>query len=48
MHSVTIDWGTDKEVRTTKKFNTQAELDAYMEGIDDMIGWYRYEVVEED
>lgn len=53
MPSVTIRWGSnsieEKERSvTTADFKTQAEVDAYLAGIDDMDGWADYEVMEEE
>ena len=31
-----------------KKFNTQQEMDAYLAGINDMDGWYKYAVIDSD
>jgi hypothetical protein len=52
MFSVTIRWGKygpeDERLVTTAEFKTQAELVAYMEGIDDMDGWADYNVIEDE
>ena len=52
MFSVTIRWGKyvpkDERLVTTEEFQTQAEVDAYLLGIDDMDGWADYEVIEDD
>jgi len=52
MPSVTIRWGStalaDEEPTNTISFPTQAELDAYLKGVNDMDGWLYYEVLEED
>lgn len=31
-----------------KKFNTQQEMQAYMDGIDDMDGWYKVAFIDSD
>jgi len=52
MFSVTIEWGkyTPKHERfiTTVEFGTQAELDAYLQGVDDMDGWLDYTIIEDE
>jgi len=53
MPSITIRWGSnlieEKERPVcTAEFKTQAELVAYLEGVDDSSGWMDYEVVEEE
>ena len=51
MESITIQWGTvasrEDNPPKTYEFNTQAELDAFLLGIDEMDGWMEYEVVED-
>jgi hypothetical protein len=45
-----IRWGTDSEARETLceyKFKTQAELEAFLRGVDEASGWSDYELVEE-
>ncbi|HYW38487.1 MAG TPA: hypothetical protein VE957_10265 [Terriglobales bacterium] len=58
-HCVTIHWGSDvwqeaaedveflKERTETKQFATEAELDAYRQGVDDGNGWMDYFVCHE-
>jgi len=53
MFSVTIMWGSNsipEEERfvCTAEFRTQAELDAYLQGIDDMDGWAGYTIIEDE
>ena len=52
MESITIQWGTvasrEDNSPKTYEFNTQAELDSFMLGIDEMDGWMEYAVVCED
>lgn len=52
MPSVTIKWGKffpeEERPVTIAEFETQAELDAYMEGIDDMDGWMDYTIIEDE
>ena len=36
-------WGEDRENSDIKEFDTQAELDAYLEGVADMDGWLAYD-----
>lgn len=53
MFSVTIRWGSNsipekERYIQTIEFQTQAELDAYLQGVDDMDGWADYEVVEDE
>ena len=48
---VEIEWGTEStraenDTRTRKEFSTQAELDAYLEGVDDMDGWSEWNIVD--
>jgi len=49
--TIAIRWGAygAKENRpvTTREFDTIAEVNAYIQGIDDMDGWYDYEIVDE-
>lgn len=47
---VTILWGKHPEEGDTGKtyeFDTQAELDAFTLGVEEMDGWMGYEIVEE-
>jgi len=50
---VTIKWGAyyadgdpDQPI-TTYEFDTEGELKAFLEGIDEMDGWAGYEIVED-
>jgi hypothetical protein len=43
---VSILWGTDQEVEKTYSFQSQAELNAFMKGVDEMDGWLKYEIKE--
>ena len=52
-YKITILWGQCPEPHQepiTYKFETQAELNAFMLGVDEMDGWLGYEVIysEED
>lgn len=51
-HSVSILWGQNPELDErepqTYSFGTEAELDAFLEGVDAMDGWMDYQIVEED
>ena len=50
MPKVTILWGQcpeDGQEAITYKFNTEAEANAFREGIGEMDGWLGYEEVEE-
>ena len=42
--SLTITWGTDEDVTQTYTFNTEAEKDAFLWGVEQGDGWFRYEV----
>ena len=46
MYKISILWGEspeDGQEAITYKFNTQAELDAFTIGIDEMDGWLGYD-----
>ena len=43
---VCILWGTNQEVEKTYSFQSQAELKAFMKGVDEMDGWLKYEIKE--
>jgi hypothetical protein len=43
---LTVDWGTYKDHRTTHKFNTQEEVDAFLLGATESNGWDTFEVDE--
>jgi len=52
--SIMIRWGT-KQTRndnigcaSTYSFKTEAEFDAFMQGVEEACGWLEYEVVEEE
>ena len=44
-YSLTITWGTDGEVTQTYTFDTEAERDAFLHGVEQCDGWWRYEIV---
>lgn len=49
---VHILWGKhdeheDDDRPVTYSFNTQAELDAFLYGVEEMDGWSQYEVIED-
>ena len=47
--SVTIQWGAAPELGNdpiTYRFATQAELDAFLQGVDAMDGWLGYTIIE--
>ena len=44
-HSLTITWGTDGDVTQTYNFNTEAEKEAFLHGVEQGDGWFRYEVI---
>ena len=46
--SVKIVWGADEATEVTYVFETQAELAAFMRGVDEGCGWMVYEVVTND
>jgi len=52
MESVTIQWGTVASLDTesnppqTYEFDTKAELDAFLMGVDEMDGWLEYHIKE--
>ncbi len=43
---LTVVWGTHKDHRTTHKFNTQEEVDAFLLGASESNGWDTFEVDE--
>ena len=45
---VAIVWGRDKEHKTCRTFRNFGEVDAYLQGIADMDGWEKYEIVNEE
>jgi len=49
--SVTILWGEEQTRKEndhcTYKFNTKAELNAFLMGVDEASGWLEYEIVED-
>lgn len=47
-HSLTITWGTDGDVTQTYNFNTEAEKEAFLSGVEEGEGWWRYEINAED
>lgn len=50
MPNITILWGQCPEPHQepiTYEFKTQAELDAFCHGVDEMDGWLGYEIIEE-
>jgi len=51
-HSLKVCFGQSEEAReqtvTEKGFNSKAELDAYIEGLEDCDGWLEYEILEDD
>ena len=40
-------WGEEKTCITQREFKTHAELNAYLQGIDDAEGWMDYASVED-
>ena len=53
MKTVTIMWGgssipEEKRFVQTVEYQTQAELDAYLQGVDDMDGWADYTIIEDE
>jgi len=53
MVSVKIRWGSNsipekERFVQTVEFQTQAELDAYLQGVDDMFGWADYNIIEDE
>lgn len=50
--TVTILWGEEQTRREndpcTYSFKTEAELNAFLKGVDEASGWLEYEIVEED
>lgn len=52
--SVKIHWGSSgarlelPDNIDEYEFETQAELDAFMYGIDEMDGWHGYEIIEDE
>jgi len=47
MSEVTIIWGTEQEEEKTYTFKTQKELDAFLLGIAECDGWWKYAIREE-
>ena len=47
-HSLTITWGTDGDVTQTYNFNTEAEKEAFLSGVEEGEVWWRYEINAED
>lgn len=53
MRSVIIMWGSNsipekERFVQTVEFQTQEELDAYLQGVDDMDGWMDYTIIEDE
>jgi hypothetical protein len=44
--TVRVLWGSD-EIPQSYSFNTQAEVDAFLFGVDESNGWLSYEVEED-
>ena len=43
-HSVKIIWGSEGETRTTYNFASEKELIAFMQGVDEGVGWMEYDI----
>ena len=53
IYSVSIRWGSNTIPENERPicqyvFKTQAELDAYLQGVDDGNGWMDYEIIEDE
>jgi hypothetical protein len=50
-YKVKIFWGTDPATNDGKpchySFKTEAELDAFLLGVDEAAGWLEYEIIED-
>ena len=46
-HKLTIAWGTCQQETKTYTFDTAAEKDAFLKGVEAMDGWMKYEVISE-
>ena len=46
LFKVKMIWGSDGGSEDVKEFATQAELNAYLEGVADMDGWMEYDIEE--
>lgn len=47
-HAVTIIWGTDRDKSETYAFNTEADKEMFLLGVDASNGWLEYEIEGED
>lgn len=45
-YSLIIAWGTDGDVTQTYNFNTEAERDAFLYGVEQCDGWFEYEILD--
>src|SRR3990172_5503412 len=45
-YSVTIKWGQEGANSGTYDFSSQKELDAFMQGVDEGVGWMEYDIDE--
>ena len=50
MLKVKIQWGREKhpDYLETYEFDTQAELDAFLKGVDEGCGWHEWEEISEE
>jgi len=46
MFSVTIEFGDNPETRKEHPFQTQQELNAFLDGVESALGWMDYRVVD--
>jgi len=46
MFSVTIEFGNNPETRKEYPFQTQQELNAFLDGVESALGWMDYRVVD--
>lgn len=45
---VTIAWGGEKQIESKYSFATEAELTAFLYGVDESSGWMDYEILDEE
>ena len=50
MFKIKIQWGEAKfpEDLETYEFSTQAELDAFLKGVDEGCGWHEWEIINQE
>ena len=48
LNKVTVIWGTDRDFKRSYFFETPKELDAFMLGLEECLGWEEYHIEEVD